>query len=1392
MADLDFSGSAEPIASTSAPDFSQHAEPVRNVSAAENIGRGFISGGGDLLNLISGVQHAVNPADAIAQKLMTQDALNRGLPAEQIKAVLDPASSLAENAHDFGNLSPTETTDLSGKIAGGVGRAIPSIAAALGTGGGASLAEAVPASVRAVPYLGRLAGALAGGAPTATVLTAEQAANLPDNMSDADKVAAIAKAGGLNLALAGLPAALGSTAVTRALTGGALGYGTSVASSALQGQPQDQANNIVGALFGAALGQHPTAPQVDPHLARYQASVDTPFTPAARPELPAPEANAASTEAPVQDQTVQTPVERSASTAPSPAQAEAVFRSDPRVALAALDHPTLVQVAQDAGFTVKPGEDRTSIIGKMVSSGDYLHSDVLPEYVAAVSKPTESTPNNSEIIPTSPEVVPEFPPQAQMIPSGAPVSVDTSGTAYTPAQGSDLIQQALSQGVTSRPALPEPRTIVDSQGNAVDSNAFTRQLQDQRQALESETQEQVERRNLGITPDIERTQAPTWAKNQAESTANAQRLADQQAMQDARDAANSDVVGQRQDDAPQWWLAGQHSADEAAPDLQARQDAREAENGELAQQRSVDMPEEPAWWQEGQHQEALQEMARQRAAMPEDAKSHATEQLQSIGIDPADHEEALATSQLLDRAYDAGASVEDVRHVLDAPSSDEAAQGLRDLTDQLEASHGTEQEQPDEAQSTGNQASNPGRAGIGPSTSASSSEREPIQSASGTIPSRASGRGRVEEGVSQPDGSSQRQIVPESERRDDWSAPTEGRAITALDELVKRYGGSTLADSIRDDLRETTTAQLIGQKVQSHEDLAALASVYRNPSFETMRYVYVNKAGIVLGETAVSSRMPSSAVAFPTDATDGVDWIVQNAPEGATGLWMIHNHPSGNPKPSEQDLDYTGSMGIKLGDRAGAPKLRGHVVLDHDTFGNIDALGDFRGIGKVPGKERTADPLRSHRGDLSMFDTPVTSPAFAATTGKKIAAATPENSSAVVIMDAQGRVASIHTFPNDFLTTPRGAAMVSRLGGKRGAVGIGIVTSAENFAKNRSAFDKATERGLLRDATIVGPDGHALSLGGTPLFPQAKRSNFGKHSAGARARSEFGQQVREEPSDKPMISLSAVRRALADRGMTPEAIAAMSPSDLRAEQANLRARSEPTPELKQTGVKNATKEEERGMKGKAAVEHDLASSNPEQYAVAKERLDRDPHAGQDLAQKVIKEQKPITAEETILLSLDAMRIINQRQQAYEVAEKALEGGDTTTYLAALERTRTLDDQMEANDVAARYSGTLAGQALQARKVMIQQDYSMARLMLRGKVSAGRPLKPEERSALEARAAEIEKRSAELDKREAALRAQETVAKPIAQKRAAKAKFDDLVAQLKKISEKDQLKPGCVV
>ncbi|MGD9870694.1 MAG: PLxRFG domain-containing protein [Thauera sp.] len=123
---------------------------------------------------------------------------------------------------------------------------------------------------------------------------------------------------------------------------------------------------------------------------------------------------------------------------------------------------------------------------------------------------------------------------------------------------------------------------------------------------------------------------------------------------------------------------------------------------------------------------------------------------------------------------------------------------------------------------------------------------------------------------------------------------------------------------------------LVGQRVTSAEDLAVLAQVFRDPRFETFRVFYTDQQGVVVGEGAYSSRLPA-AVNLPNDFDAHIRRDMGRF--GATGFWVLHNHPSGRATPSPADVNLTKWIASSVSG------FRGHVVIDHNEFATIGGQG---------------------------------------------------------------------------------------------------------------------------------------------------------------------------------------------------------------------------------------------------------------------------------------------------------------------------------------------------------------------------------------------------------------------------------------------------------------------
>ena len=121
---------------------------------------------------------------------------------------------------------------------------------------------------------------------------------------------------------------------------------------------------------------------------------------------------------------------------------------------------------------------------------------------------------------------------------------------------------------------------------------------------------------------------------------------------------------------------------------------------------------------------------------------------------------------------------------------------------------------------------------------------------------------------------------------------------------------------------------------QEAKELAELIAVFRTPKQENLHAVYVDKDGVVLAHTVMTSGA-LNYVAF--DAKMFYDIIRRAERLGAAKVHFIHNHPSGDPTMSAADVFCAelwkyGSGNIPgLGDKMGE-----FVVIDGTTFSYLD------------------------------------------------------------------------------------------------------------------------------------------------------------------------------------------------------------------------------------------------------------------------------------------------------------------------------------------------------------------------------------------------------------------------------------------------------------------------
>lgn len=238
------------------------------------------------------------------------------------------------------------------------------------------------------------------------------------------------------------------------------------------------------------------------------------------------------------------------------------------------------------------------------------------------------------------------------------------------------------------------------------------------------------------------------------------------------------------------------------------------------------------------------------------------------------------------------------------------------------------------------------------------------------------------EGVDPYESTTQRQNTTEKQRQLGRSALSDlfrwlqNSSRTRSDNSKSTDSGvSLIGASIYKDFKAGKPYQLLGKTVNSTADLAALAQVYRDPRFETFRVLYLDENNKVILEEAASTRMPSS-VAFAPGTIEGIKEKQEKV--GASKVYILHNHPSGNPEPSGADVALTNALNDILGSA-----FAGHVVIDHNKYAFINKQGDYtiHDAEELAGIDFSSNPEVPHE----LLENEIHGPSDIAVIGKKIA-----------------------------------------------------------------------------------------------------------------------------------------------------------------------------------------------------------------------------------------------------------------------------------------------------------------------------------------------------------------------------------------------------------------------
>ena len=130
---------------------------------------------------------------------------------------------------------------------------------------------------------------------------------------------------------------------------------------------------------------------------------------------------------------------------------------------------------------------------------------------------------------------------------------------------------------------------------------------------------------------------------------------------------------------------------------------------------------------------------------------------------------------------------------------------------------------------------------------------------------------------------------------------------------------------IRVQLVREGTRQEYGKRISSSQDVVELVAPDLNKyDREVFLSLLLNTKNMPIGVEEVSIGCLNSSIIHPRELFKSAVLA------SASSLILIHNHPSGDPEPSREDLELTKRL-VKAGDLMGI-KILDHVIIAGESF----------------------------------------------------------------------------------------------------------------------------------------------------------------------------------------------------------------------------------------------------------------------------------------------------------------------------------------------------------------------------------------------------------------------------------------------------------------------------
>ena len=148
--------------------------------------------------------------------------------------------------------------------------------------------------------------------------------------------------------------------------------------------------------------------------------------------------------------------------------------------------------------------------------------------------------------------------------------------------------------------------------------------------------------------------------------------------------------------------------------------------------------------------------------------------------------------------------------------------------------------------------------------------------------------------------------------------------------LNNEYKPKEIKSAIKKNFEIEGYVNLNGTKINNPKELAEIAQIFRNPYYEITRIIYMNNDGVLLGYDSFSAHKPNETYALKDSTEKSIKTIIDKMNLLKSDYIVhLHNHPSGDPNPSLQDLNVFKSLneyGIST---------KG-MVIDHNKYSYIE------------------------------------------------------------------------------------------------------------------------------------------------------------------------------------------------------------------------------------------------------------------------------------------------------------------------------------------------------------------------------------------------------------------------------------------------------------------------